>query len=173
MERKRRKITNRSTSGSDPCNPSYIDIPPALQQLLIKCWNVYFLPYAFLKFFLSFLAPLSRVCVFAPESQPPPRLRTPLAFAAFSFLCFHISLSAPTTPPPASSSSQHKLVLLSLPLIPSSIPTIPSSFLLTAIPLSLFSHLLQFAGCRRLSLPLHTFPYILLLCLLPCFSSVC
>lgn len=168
MERKRKKITNRSTLGSDPCNPSYIDIPPALQQLLINCWNVYFLPYAFLKFFLSFFAPLSWVCVFAPESQPPPRLRPPLAFAAFSFLCFHISLSAPTTPPPpASSSSQHKLVLLSLPLIPSSVPTIPSSFLLHS-PLPLFAPSAGFKGSSYLCTPFPTS-----FCFLPSCLFVC
>lgn len=71
MEKKRRKITNRSTSGSDPCNPSYIDIPPALQQLLIKCWNVYFLPYAFLKFFFFLFLPPSLGFVCLPQKANP------------------------------------------------------------------------------------------------------
>lgn len=50
--------------------------------LFIKCWNVDFLLYAFLKLFLK----LSSVCVFAPESQPSPSLWPLLAYAAFSFV---------------------------------------------------------------------------------------
>lgn len=91
------------------------------------------------------------------ENPPPPPNRfvclpqspTPVESPAFSYfrcflLCFYISLSAPT--PPVSSFSQHKLVLLSLPLIPSSIPTMPFSFLLGAIPLGRLLHFLQFVS---------------------------
>lgn len=56
---------------------------------------------------------------------------------SFPYLCFPLP-----APPPASSSSQHKLVLLSFPLIPCSFPTVPSSPLLPPF-LWLSSHFLS------------------------------
>lgn len=91
--------------------------------LLIECWNVDVPPYAFL-FFCQALS----VCVFAPEIQPSPRVWPLSCFCCF-FPLFSISPSSTPNPPPTSSSSQHKLVLLSLPLILFSFPTIPSSLL--------------------------------------------
>lgn len=154
IEGVRGKITNQSTSGSDPCNPSYIDIPQLSNSCSLSVGMFISCPMHFWSFF-SPPCPTHRfVCL--PQSPTPSEAPASSSFRCF-LLCFHISLSAPT--PQVSSSSQHKLVLLSLPLIPSSIPTIPSYFLLGAISLApSFCTFCRFYRAKLVFVPFQTFP---------------
>lgn len=131
-KRAKGRITNQSTTGSDPSNPPYIEILQDCKsgKSLTLCGEMdqlhcvisvrRLMPHL-LHFFCVFKGPLA-LCVC-------PRTST----LCCSLLRFHISVFSSPTPPPASSSSQHKLVLPSLLLIACSFPTILSPTSLTAI----------------------------------------
>lgn len=159
IEGVRGKITHQSTSGSDPCNPSYIDIPKLCNSCSLSVGM-------FISFPIHFWAPSpQQLHVFAPESPTPVESPAFSCFHCFLF-CFYISISTPT--PPVSSPSRHKLVFFSLPLILSFIPTVPFSFPLGAIPCGRF--FAPYAICLQLNCSLHLFNiYLAFIC---CFLSV-